>query len=239
MESESVPQPEITYQENFWPDHANLYEAVLKDVSWRTAMHSRHTASMGVPYNYAGATYPEIDFHPGVAAVARKVSETVGFKVTNCILNCYMTGENTVNWHADDVTILEPGTPIAIVSLGCQRALSLRTSFNGKFHYVDQQLAPGSLLTMSSAMQADWKHAIRRDTSTSPRISLTFRHITHVPPPPVDMGRWGSPARKALAEIEAAEADARLVVAADESCAFSAIAAEHAAFVGRETPTAQ
>jgi alkylated DNA repair dioxygenase AlkB len=39
-----------------------------------------------------------------------------------------------MGWHADDVTILAPGTPIAILSLGHERTLGLRCRADDGFH---------------------------------------------------------------------------------------------------------
>ena len=40
------------------PDHQVLLERLMDEVVWSTHMKARQTASMGVPYNYGGASYP-------------------------------------------------------------------------------------------------------------------------------------------------------------------------------------
>ena len=161
----------------FAPEHQALFESLREEVIWTQHMRSRRTASMGVPYNYAGASYPVSPWHPAVRALGERVAEVVGFAPTNCLLNFYPTGRHSVGWHSDDTDILAPGTGVAIVSLGETRTLKLRCVVDGAFHYEALPLPGGSLLTMSAAMQADWRHAIRREDTEAPRISLSYRHI--------------------------------------------------------------
>ena len=117
-------------------DPERLWVVVRDEVPWTDQMRARRTASMGRPYNYAGATYPEARWHPAVWEVAERLAPEVGFTPTNCLLNFYPTGDHRMGWHADDVTILEPGTGIAIVSLGHVRTLQLRTGGANGFTYV-------------------------------------------------------------------------------------------------------
>jgi alkylated DNA repair dioxygenase AlkB len=175
-----VPEPEgpdCRYLPAFLSDPDALFATMRDEVPWTQQMRSRRTASMGVPYNYAGARYPVAEWHPAVAALLDRLEGQVGFRPTNCLLNYYPTGRHSLGWHADEVGILAPGTGIAILSLGVARVLRLRTETADGFHYDDRVLAPGSLLHMTAAMQADWKHALRRAPTDEPRISLTFRHI--------------------------------------------------------------
>ena len=182
--------PDMHYLPDFVTDPSTLYRQVHDEVTWTRQMASRRTASMGLPYNYAGACYPEAPWHPAVAMVAQQISRTLGFEPTNCLLNHYPTGKHSLGWHADDVDILAPGTPIAILSLGVPRIMKLRTEGPGGFVYIDQLLEPGSLLVMSQGMQAHWKHALKRAPTEESRISLSFRHITHVPEQGPDPGPW-------------------------------------------------
>ena len=169
------------------PDHQVLLQRLMDEVVWSTHMKARQTASMGVPYNYGGASYPVAEWHPAVWALALTLEERLGFRATNCLLNLYRGGQNSMGWHADDVSILQPGTGIGILSLGAERTLGLRSGGPEDFHYEDLPLPGGSLLLMSAEMQARWRHRVRRVAESGPRISLSFRHIVRWPetPPPV------------------------------------------------------
>ncbi|NCG21026.1 MAG: alpha-ketoglutarate-dependent dioxygenase AlkB [Rhodobacterales bacterium] len=166
-----------TVTPDFVPNALGLFEAVRDEVCWTEQMRSRKTASMGVPYNYAGASYPVASWHPAIQALADRVEAAVGFTPTNCLLNYYPTGRHNLGWHHDDTDILAPGTGIAIVSLGVARPLKLRTTTEHGFHYEELLLPPGSLLMMSAEMQSHWLHSMRRHATQEARISLTFRQI--------------------------------------------------------------
>ena len=162
----------------------SLFAQLRDEITWTTHMRSRGTASMGVPYNYSGASYPKMPWHPAVATLADHVAKVLGFQPTNCLLNLYPTGQSRVRWHADDTTILADGTGIGIVSLGATRSMGLRCQTPTGFHYEDLVLTSGSLLIMSSEMQQHWRHAIRRCETPHARISLSFRHIVRWPDAP-------------------------------------------------------
>lgn len=170
-------RPDCTYHPGFIADPATLFAVVRDEVPWTDQMVSRRTASMGWPYNYRGASYPVAEWHPAVQAVRERVAAAVGFMPSNCLMNYYPTGRHGLGWHSDDVDILEPGTGIAIVSLGVTRPLRLRRHGQDGYIYESMDLAPGSLLHMSAAMQAIWQHSLRRAATEEARISLTFRHI--------------------------------------------------------------
>ena len=169
-----------TLHHGFVDDPEGVLAQVRDEVAWTRQMRSRQTASMGVPYNYSGATYPLAPWHPAVAAVRDRVGEALAFTPTNCLLNRYPTGDHTLGWHSDDTAILAPDTPIAIVSLGAERPLGLRRSRDDGFEYREVLLPPGSLFVMDQAMQAEWRHRVPRHPGAGLRISLTLRHITHV-----------------------------------------------------------
>ena len=63
-------RPDCTYQPDVIENHEALLAQVIAEVPWTQQMASRNTASMGLPYNYAGARYPEAPWHPAVSAVA-------------------------------------------------------------------------------------------------------------------------------------------------------------------------
>ena len=173
------------------PDHVSLLTTLLADVAWTSHMASRRTASMGVPYNYGGASYPVTPWHPAVKALANKLTAHLGFTSTNCLLNYYPTGRHTMGWHADDTTILAEGTGVGIVSLGATRTLKLRARNESGFLYENLTLEAGSLLLMPAAMQAHWRHAIKREDVGEARVSLSFRQIVKWPEVPPEVPPLG------------------------------------------------
>ena len=167
------------YEPGFVHDPDSVFVALRDELVWTSQMRSRDTASMGIPYNYAGASYPEAPFHPVVSELAAQVKERLGFASTNALLNRYPTGEHTIGWHVDDVDILAPGTGIAILSFGGTRTMLLRSGSDPDFQYVRLPLAVGSLFWMTADLQATHKHAMKREVGAAERISVTLRRLTH------------------------------------------------------------
>ena len=92
----------------------------------------------------------------------------------NCLLNYYETGDSSMGFHSDETKFLAPGTGVAIVSLGSTRQITFKSKSEPSIQ-VPFQLAPGALLYMDASIQADWLHAIKKQGSAGPRISLTWR----------------------------------------------------------------
>jgi alkylated DNA repair dioxygenase AlkB len=160
--------------ETFWPEPGVLFATLLTSVAWDERIRARKSASFGLPYNYSGITWPAVPFPEPLHPVLATLTPRLGYTPNNCLANYYLDGSSTMGYHADATDNLVPGTGIAILSLGAPRTLTFR-------HNQDRQrlerylLAAGSLLFMTAALQADWKHAILADEVPGGRISLTFR----------------------------------------------------------------
>jgi alkylated DNA repair dioxygenase AlkB len=82
-----------------------------------------------------------------------------------------------MGFHSDSIAELEPGTGIAVVSLGAERTITFQR-IDDKMVCESYRLPTGSLLWMCPEMQAEWRHAILADKdATGGRISLTFRRM--------------------------------------------------------------
>ena len=161
---------------NFLPDSRPLYEHLAASVVWDTRIRARKSMSFGLPYNYSGIEWPAAPFPDAIVPLLGRVAAEAGFEPNNCLANYYPDGESTMGFHSDSTAELEPGTGIAVVSLGAERTITFRRI--DKSASESYRLPPGSLLWMSPEMQADWKHAILADAgATGGRISLTFRRM--------------------------------------------------------------
>ena len=138
-------------------------------------MRARRTASFGVPYCYSGITYPIAPVPEPVAALMDRLAERLGWRPNNCLANFYSDGTSTMGFHSDSTEELEPGTGVAIVSLGAEREITFRAA--DKSFTVEYPLVSGSLLYMTAEVQAGWKHAILPQPGAGGRISLTFRQL--------------------------------------------------------------
>lgn len=81
-----------------------------------------------------------------------------------------------MGFHSDSSMELEPGTGVAVVSLGAARTMAFRLKADRAVETA-VTLAPGSLVHLSDAVQSEWLHAIPRAPGAGPRISATFRRI--------------------------------------------------------------
>lgn len=124
-------------------------------------------------------TYEAKPLPATLAEVGDRLATRLGVQFTNCLLNYYETGDNTMGFHSDDTRGLVPGTGVAIVSLGSLRNITFR-SVSQRSIRVNYALQPGSLLYMDATVQQNWQHAIPKQPNAGPRISLTWRAIAVV-----------------------------------------------------------
>ena len=162
---------------DFIPGSLPLYESLLSSISWDTRIRARKSMSFGLPYNYSGIEWPGAPLPDPIIQVLSRVAAEVGFEPNNCLANYYPDGQSTMGFHSDSTAELEPGTGIAVVSLGAERTIAFRR-MDDKTVTESYPLLSGSLLWMCLEMQAQWKHAILGDaTARGGRISLTFRQM--------------------------------------------------------------
>ncbi len=109
--------------------------------------------------------------HPA-ARIAQRLTDCTFNSVG---LNFYRDGQDSVAPHNDKLHELTHGAPIALLSLGAARRMTIRTKKTPrKTMHVD--LEPGSLLVMSYATQQHFDHGIPKSRyPVGPRISLAFR----------------------------------------------------------------
>jgi alkylated DNA repair dioxygenase AlkB len=110
-----------------------------------------------------------------IRAAARQVIAATGVAFTSVGLNFYRDGRDSVAPHNDHLDEIAPGCPIALLSLGHTRRMTIRAKAPPRrvFH-VD--LAAGSLLVMSYETQLHYAHGVpKTNESVGPRISLAFR----------------------------------------------------------------
>jgi hypothetical protein len=167
----------IMIDDAFLADSETLFNSLVTSIVWDEGMRSRKAASFGVPYNYSGIDWPEAPFPEYLLSILERVTQRLGYRANNCLAHFYPDGTSTMGYHSDATEELEPDTGIAVVSLGAERAISFRHQ-RDKSQLEHYRLPSGSLLFMTAAMQADWKHAIlATETAQGGRISLTFRRM--------------------------------------------------------------
>jgi len=179
------------YRPGFPANGRDLLERLAAEVGWDDHIRARRVASVGAPYNYSGTVWPETPAPALLIPFLRAVVRAVGYEPNNCQANYYPDGGSTMGYHSDSVAELEPATGISIVSLGAPRAISFRRAADRSEAH-ELVLDDGSLLHMTTAMQAAWRHAVlRAEGLAAGRISLTIRRIARPSPGP-DADRGGA-----------------------------------------------
>ena len=106
---------------------------------------------------------------------ARRVIERLGVPFNSVGLNLYRDGRDSVAPHNDHLDEIREGFPIALLSLGATRRMTIRAKEPPKTTtHVD--LEPGSLFVMDYATQLHYTHGVPKTTEpVGERISLAFR----------------------------------------------------------------
>ena len=112
---------------------------------------------------------------PCLRLAAERVVLALRVSFTSVGLNLYRSEKDSVAPHNDHLHELAQGRPIAILSLGATRRMTIRAKQPPRraFH---QGLERGSLFVMSYDTQIHYDHGIpKSDTPAGERISLAFR----------------------------------------------------------------
>ena len=113
---------------------------------------------------------------PGeLRAAARVAQQLAGREFNSAGLNFYRDERDSVAAHNDKLHELAAGAPIALLSLGATRAMTIRTKAAPR-RSIQLELEPGSVLLMTYATQQHFDHGIpKAAVPVGPRISVAFR----------------------------------------------------------------
>jgi len=132
--------------------------------------------------------------HPVVQAITTDIFGKLDMPIPDSVnLNLYQDGQQSVNWHADDEPLFAcDDVRIFSLSLGQAREFqivskeNMKSSGTAKFKFGKSQiprnviatnLGAGDFLIMAGGMQNFYLHRIPADSSTLPRVNLTWRYI--------------------------------------------------------------
>lgn len=157
----------------------------------------RRTVDYGLAYSYNATAKPSIDWEPLPLALQQELERQFGVGWPQCACNEFVDHEAYIGPHHDKATVIgdEKREPlyIASISAGAMRRMVLTPpdailkgipiTVNGLSKVPGSrviELAPGSLVLFSNAVNQTWKHSIPKDLKHSvsgKRISLTYRHF--------------------------------------------------------------
>jgi alkylated DNA repair dioxygenase AlkB len=151
------------------------YESLRAKVDWRSERRWMYDREVDVPRLVAGFRFGD----PGVPEELRQAREVAvaatGVEFNSVGMNLYRDGRDSVAPHNDHLNEIIDGFPIALLSLGAARVMTIRSKSKPRRN-LDLELEPGSLLVMSYRTQFNYDHGIPKTAAqVGGRISLAFR----------------------------------------------------------------
>ncbi|HEX7933667.1 MAG TPA: alpha-ketoglutarate-dependent dioxygenase AlkB [Paraburkholderia sp.] len=151
------------------------FEEALCNIGWSSHQRMMYEREVAVPRLIATFLRDAAGLPAPLGEAFEAVRALVGAPFNRVGLNLYRDEHDSVAPHSDKTANLARGEPIAIVSLGAGRRMTIRPK-NGPGRAVHVDLEPGSCLVMSYASQFTHDHGIPKlAQSVGPRISLAFR----------------------------------------------------------------
>ena len=169
----------ITYTPRFIdPATAAAWFAELRaGVSWREMRREMYDREVNVPrlIGHYWLDSPSSDTPHAILAAAERVRTHLGAPFNAVGLNLYRDGRDSVAPHNDHLYELREGFPIALVSLGATRRMTIRAKTPPRrTRHID--LEPGSLFVMDYTTQLHYTHGVpKTHEAVGERISLAFR----------------------------------------------------------------
>jgi len=154
-------------------------------VKWRSERREMYDREIAVPRllgHFRLDPAPEATPTAILDAASRVVAH-LGAPFNSVGLNLYRDGRDSVAPHNDHLYDIREGFPIALLSLGATRRMTIRAkAAPRRFLHVD--LETGSLLVMDYATQIHYTHGVPKTTAAiGERISLAFRVKPERQPP--------------------------------------------------------
>ncbi len=163
------------------PEVAQAWFAELRaTVSWEAGRRWMYDREVDVPrltahFDLGPGDGPGAPLPPAIAEAAGRVTTRTGVAFNSVGLNLYRDGRDSVAAHNDHRHELVPGFPIALVSLGATRRMTIRAKEPPR-RALDLDLEGGSLLVMSYETQLHYTHGVPKTTeAVGERVSLAFR----------------------------------------------------------------
>jgi alkylated DNA repair dioxygenase AlkB len=154
------------------------FQALREGVEWQSERRRMYDRDVDVPRLVARYRLDDDNLPAAVGDAARRASAEAGTAFNSAGLNFYRDGRDSVAPHNDRLYEIVAGHPIALISLGATRRMTIRSKTQGKRRrrILDLDLEDGSLLLMSYETQLHYDHGIPKTRGAiGPRISLALR----------------------------------------------------------------
>lgn len=153
------------------------FDELRETVKWRSERRQMYDREVEVPRLLASLRFdPPAASTPAAILEARdRVIDRLGVPFNSVGLNRYRDGRDSVAPHNDHLDEIREGFPIALVSLGATRRMTIREKAPPRrATHID--LDAGSLFVMDYATQLHYTHGVPKTSdAVGERISLAFR----------------------------------------------------------------
>jgi alkylated DNA repair dioxygenase AlkB len=153
------------------------FDELRAQVPWRSETRRMYDKDVPVPrlLGHFRLDPPAASVPPAILEASNRVVEHLGVPFNSVGLNLYRDGRDSVAPHNDHLDEIREGFPIALVSLGATRRMTVRQKEPpGRATHID--LEPGSLFVMDYATQLHYTHGVPKTSApVGERISLAFR----------------------------------------------------------------
>jgi alkylated DNA repair dioxygenase AlkB len=159
------------------PVAAGWFAELRESVSWKAERRRMYDRDVDVPRLTAHfrLTSEEGPVPDAIRLAAGTVVAATGVPFNSVGLNFYRDGRDSVAPHNDHLDEIVHGFPIALLSLGATRRMTIRAKEPPR-RVLHLDLTGGSLLLMSYETQLHYTHGIPKTREpVGPRISLAFR----------------------------------------------------------------
>lgn len=158
------------------PAVAERWFAALRDhIPWKAGRRLMYEREVDVPRLRAHYAVDDPVLPPELHEALLAVRGVVPAPFDSLGLNLYRDHRDSVAPHNDRLDELRRGQPIALLSLGATRRMTIRAKQPPR-RVLRVDLAAGSVLVMSWATQLHYDHAIpKQQVPSGPRISVAFR----------------------------------------------------------------
>jgi alkylated DNA repair dioxygenase AlkB len=154
---------------------ARWFDLLLRQVDWRAERRLMYEREVDVPRLLAAFELDDPALLEQLAQAGERLRRELAAPFNSVGLNLYRDHRDSVAPHNDRLKELVPGHPIALLSLGAARRISIRAKPPPR-RVMHVDLAPGSLLTMSYLVQLHYDHGIpKQQQPLGARISLAYR----------------------------------------------------------------
>ncbi|HZX70276.1 MAG TPA: alpha-ketoglutarate-dependent dioxygenase AlkB [Rhodanobacter sp.] len=154
---------------------ARWFRQLHEGLTWESGTRQMYEREVEVPRLRAHFRIDDADLPAALHEALHVVIAAVDAPFDSIGLNLYRDQHDSVAPHNDKLAEIVRGQPIALLSLGASRRMTIRAKQPPR-RVLQLELEAGSLLLMNWETQLHYDHGIpKQRTPVGPRISLAFR----------------------------------------------------------------